>query len=163
MKVTQPLDAELGDDFMRQREKEETALFYIGWSLVFIASVLALIYKLFPLPLSKLLLPCLVNSTLGIYCPGCGGTRAVWALFHGKIVRSFFFHPLVIYTAAAGGWFLISQSIERISRHRIKIGMKYRDIYIWAALAIVIINFIIKNLLLIVWNIDLLESANLSL
>ena len=45
MKVTQPLDAELGDDFMRQREKEETALFYIGWSLVFIASVLALIYK----------------------------------------------------------------------------------------------------------------------
>ncbi len=148
---------------MRQREKEETALFYIGWSLVFIASVLALIYKLFPLPLSKLLLPCLVNSTLGIYCPGCGGTRAVWALFHGKIVRSFFFHPLVIYTAAAGGWFLISQSIERISRHRIKIGMKYRDIYIWAALAIVIINFIIKNLLLIVWNIDLLESANLSL
>ncbi len=148
---------------MRQREKEETALFYIGWSLIAIGCTLGLMYQIFPLPFSKLLLPCLVNSTFGIYCPGCGGTRAVWALFHGKLAASFVCHPLVIYTAAVGGWFLVSQSIERISRHRIKIGMKYRDIYIWAALGIVIVNFFIKNLLLIIWNIDLLEAANLSL
>ncbi|MEY8392228.1 DUF2752 domain-containing protein [Lachnospiraceae bacterium 45-W7] len=148
---------------MKQHEKEETALFYIGWALVFTASILALAYWLFPLPLSKLMLPCLVNSTFGIYCPGCGGTRAVKALLHGKLAASFICHPLVLYTAAAGGWFLISQSIERLSKHRIKIGMKYRDIYIWAALGIVIINFIGKNLLLIVWHIDLLETAALLL
>lgn len=148
---------------MRQREKEETALFYIGWALVFLACALVLLYQLFPIPFSKLLLPCLVNSMFGIYCPGCGGTRAVWALMHGKFLTSFICHPLVVYAAVFGGWFLISQSIERISRRRIKIGMKYRDIYIWAALGIVAANFIIKNLLLCIWNIDLLKNVNFSL
>lgn len=144
---------------MRQREKEETALFYIGWTLVFAAAALALMYRFFPLPFSKLMLPCLVNSTLGIYCPGCGGTRAAAALLHGKFAASFICHPLVLYTAVTGGWFLISQSIERILRHRFKIGMKYRDLYIWAALGIVIVNFIVKNILLLIWHIDLLEIS----
>lgn len=143
---------------MRQREKEETALFYIGWSLLFISAVLWMLYQLFPIPFSKLALPCLFNSISGMYCPGCGGTRAVSALLHGKIVSSFICHPLVPYAAIVGGWFLISQSIQRISRHTIKIGMKYRDIYIWLALGIVVINFIVKNILLMVWKIDLLKN-----
>lgn len=155
---------ETKDAIMRQREKEETALFYIGWSLLFIGGILWLMYQLFPVPFSTLLLPCLVNSTLGLYCPGCGGTRAVAALLHGDLVTSFICHPLVPYTAIGGGWFLLSQSVERISRHKIKIGLKYRDGYIWAALGILIINFIIKNLLLIIWDIDLLKgiTSNLS-
>lgn len=148
---------------MRQREKEETALFYIGWSLLFIGGILWLMYQLFPVPFSTLLLPCLVNSTLGLYCPGCGGTRAVAALLHGDLVTSFICHPLVPYAAIGGGWFLLSQSVERISRHKIKIGLKYRDGYIWAALGILIINFIIKNLLLIIWDIDLLKGITLNL
>lgn len=147
---------------MRQREKEETALFYIGWSIVFLVGILGLLYQLFPLPISKLLLPCLVNSTLGIYCPGCGGTRAIAALLQGDLATSFVCHPLVPYAVVGGGWFLISQSIERISKHRIKIGLKYRDLYIWMALGIVTVNFILKNLLLIVWNIDLLKHITLS-
>lgn len=39
--------------------------------------------------------------------------------------------------------------------------MKYRDVYIWTALGIVIINFIVKNLLLIIWNVDLLQGITL--
>lgn len=146
---------------MRQREKEETALFYTGWALVAITCVLGILYRLFPIPLSKLMLPCLVQRMLGIYCPGCGGTRAVTALLRGDFLASFICHPLVLYTAAAGGWFLLSQTIERISRHHLNIGMKYRDGYVWAALVIVVINFIVKNLLLIVWHIDLLEKFSL--
>lgn len=149
------------EDIMRHREKEETALFYIGWSLVLFASILALMYHLFPVPFSKLLLPCLVNSMFGIYCPGCGGTRAVSALLHGDFPTSFLFHPLVPYAAIVGGWFLISQSLERLSKHKIRIGMKYRDSYVWAALGILVLNFVVKNLLLIVWNIDLLKSVPL--
>ena len=44
-----------------------------------------------------------------------------------------------------------------------KIGLKYRDSYIWAALGILIINFVIKNLLLVIWGIDLLEGISLNL
>lgn len=146
---------------MRQRDKEETALFYIGWSLVFFVAVIGLMYQLFPLPFSKLLLPCLVNSTFGIYCPGCGGTRALSALLHGKLATSFICHPLVPYTAVVGGWFLISQTVERLSKHRVKIAMRYQDGYIWAALIIVTVNFLLKNLLLVLWDIDLLSSVTL--
>ena len=146
---------------MRQRDKEETALFYIGWSLVFFVAVIGLMYPLFPLPFSKLLLPCLVNSTFGIYCPGCGGTRALSALLHGKLATSFICHPLVPYTAVVGGWFLISQTVERLSKHRVKIAMRYQDGYIWAALIIVTVNFLLKNLLLVLWDIDLLSSVTL--
>ncbi len=143
---------------MRQHEKEETALFYTGWALVFILCALWVLWRLFPLPFSKLVLPCMVQSVLGVYCPGCGGTRAVSALLRGDFLGSFICHPLVLYTAAVGGWFLMSQTIERATRHRIKIGMRYRDGYVWAALWIVVVNFVVKNLLLIVWGVDLLEG-----
>ncbi len=146
---------------MREYKKEETALFFTGWALVFLAAILYLLYRLLPLPYEKLMIPCIFYSATGLYCPGCGGTRAVSALLHGKFLTSFICHPLVVCTAIMGGWFLLSQSIERLSRHRIKIGMKYRDFYIWAALGIVIINFIVKNILLLVWNIDLLQNITL--
>lgn len=146
---------------MRNRKKEETALFYIGWALVFTAGISLLMYRIMPLPFTKLMVPCIFHSVTGLYCPGCGGTRAVSALLHGQIATSFVCHPLVPCTTIVCGWFLISQTVERISGHRIKIGMKYRDVYIWAALGIVIINFIVKNLLLIIWNIDLLQGITL--
>ena len=84
---------------MRNRKKEETALFVTGWSLVFVAGTLFLLYKLLPLPYDKLMVPCIFYSAFGLYCPGCGGTRAVSALLHGQILTSFICHPLVLYTA----------------------------------------------------------------
>lgn len=146
---------------MRQIEKEEKALFQIGWSIVGILFLLYAIYHMLPVPLFKNKVPCLVHSVLGLYCPGCGGTRAISALLHGQFWNSFICHPIILYTVIFGGWFLISQTIQRISKHRIKIGMHYRDAYLWAALVIVCMNFIIKNALLLIWHIDLLAGYTL--
>ena len=87
---------------------------------------------------------------------GCGGTRAIHALLHGHIVRAFFYHPIVVYTAVFFGWFMLSQTIEKASRGRFAIGMHYRDIYLWIALAIVLLNWLVKNLVLAVFGIALL-------
>ena len=38
-------------------------------------------------------------SKTGLYCPGCGGTRAVKSLLRGDLIRSFLFHPFVPYSA----------------------------------------------------------------
>jgi len=35
-------------------------------------------------------IPCLFYCATGIYCPGCGGTRAVKYLLKGEILKSFF-------------------------------------------------------------------------
>ena len=40
---------------------------------------------------------CSFHALTGLYCPGCGGTRAVVYLFKGDILRSFRFHPFVLY------------------------------------------------------------------
>lgn len=148
---------------MREHRKEETALFYTGWAIVFLMCLLLILYRLLPLPYDKLMAPCVLHSISGLYCPGCGGTRAILALLNGHVITSFICHPLVPYTAITGGWFLISQSIERISKRRVLIGMKFHDAYVWAALFIVVINFIAKNMLLIVWHIDLLEGTEILL
>ena len=103
----------------------------------------------------------LCTMRLGGYCPGCGGTRAVISLLRGEFLTSFICHPLVLYTAVVGGWFLISQTIARVSGRRLNIGMKYRDGYVWAALVIVIANFIVKNLLLLLFHVDLLKDFHL--
>ena len=92
--------------------------------------------------------PCMIHAMTGYYCPGCGGTRATYALLHGKIITSLYYHPIVVYGVVVGGWFMISQTIERISRGKIHIGMHYRDLYLWIALVIAIVNCLVKNLIL---------------
>ncbi|MCQ2385979.1 MAG: DUF2752 domain-containing protein [Clostridia bacterium] len=39
---------------------------------------------------------CPVARLFHFYCPGCGGTRAVFALLRGQVLRSFLFHPGVL-------------------------------------------------------------------
>lgn len=40
------------------------------------------------------LISCYIKHSLGIYCPGCGGSRAVIALFELDIIKSLKFNPL---------------------------------------------------------------------
>ncbi len=40
---------------------------------------------------------CFFHELTGLYCPGCGGTRAFIALMEGDLARSFFYHPIVLY------------------------------------------------------------------
>ena len=47
---------------------------------------------------------CLFHEWTGLYCPGCGGTRALYALLHGDLKTSLHDNPLLIpagLTAAA--------------------------------------------------------------
>lgn len=39
---------------------------------------------------------CPIYETFHIYCPGCGGTRAVSALLHGRLADALHFNPLVV-------------------------------------------------------------------
>jgi hypothetical protein len=130
---------------MKQKVSNESALYFLGWILIALFIIVYLVLINPPLFIKTYLLPCVFQLITGYYCPGCGGTRAVSALLHGNVIKSMLYHPLVTYGAIVGGWFMITQTVERISQHQIKIGMKYRHIYIWLAVAILILNFIIKN------------------
>lgn len=134
---------------------DETVLYIIGWILIGGILLAGLVLWLLPQHVEKYCLPCIIHRVTGLYCPGCGGTRAVVSLLRGRVLDSFLLHPLVPYGAAIGGWFMISQTIQRISKGKIPIGMKYRDVYLWIALGIVGVNFVVKNVLLF-WGTDLI-------
>ena len=53
-------------------------------------------------------------------------------------------------------WFLLSQTIERLSHHKLPLAMHYKDRYLWIGLAIRIINCMVKNIVRLFWGISLL-------
>lgn len=124
--------------------------FYIsGWILIGAFALFLLGIYVLRLPFLQALPPCTFHTLTGFYCPGCGGTRAAYAFFHGHILSALFYHPFVPFVAVFGGWFMVSQTIERISGHRIAVGMHYRNVYVWVTLTIIFGNWIIKNAMLL--------------
>lgn len=134
-------------DKMKTDKLLDKIFYIIGWICIAIGAIVFGLYRAGVLPTIHMA-PCMIHAMTGYYCPGCGGTRATYALLHGKIITSLYYHPIVVYGVVVGGWFMISQTIERISRGKIHIGMHYRDLYLWIALVIAIVNCLVKDLIL---------------
>ena len=100
--------------------------------------------------------PCLFHRLTGLYCPGCGGTRAVRLLLTGHIWKSFLHHPGVLFAAALYLWFMVSQTIERLSKGKLEVGLPYSDRFLYWAIVVILIQCLIKNLVKIFWGIGIL-------
>lgn len=100
--------------------------------------------------------PCLFRAVTKIYCPGCGGTRAVYLLLTGHPVLSFLYHPIVLYTVFAcvyiGARFAIDALIPPVGRKPFCL----TPVWLWVALAILLVNWGVKNFFLLALHIDLL-------
>lgn len=60
--------------------------------------------------------PCLFHLLTGLYCPGCGGTRAFRALLAGNLLLSIRYHPLVAYMAVVLTTELVSFGVSRAAK-----------------------------------------------
>ncbi len=139
-------------------EPQMNRYFYIaGWILMALFAIGTAVIHIKGKTILNYVPPCMFHRVTGYYCPGCGGTRAVFTFFRGDIVRAFKFHPFVPYAFILGGWFMLSQTIQRLSGNRIKIGMNFRIVYLWTALGIIALNWIIKNMFILVCGIHLLD------
>lgn len=138
--------------------KKSYRLCQISWCAIALA---ALVYGalslrgLAPQELLRLLPPCIFRSVTGLYCPGCGGTRAVLELFRGHMLKSLWYHPAVVYTAALYGWYVLSNTVEWISRGKIPVGSSYHKWYGYAAVILVAGNWLLRNVLLLVFHVTL--------
>ena len=56
---------------------------------------------------------CWVYERTGLYCPGCGATRAVAELTRLHLLESFCYHPFVPYTALIYVLFLLWETLRR--------------------------------------------------
>ena len=64
-----------------EQKKIDNVLYILGLSGTVICCVYLLISKITGFRIENYLYPCLFHTVTGYYCPGCGGTRAVCALF----------------------------------------------------------------------------------
>jgi hypothetical protein len=108
------------------------------------------------LKLLKFEAPCTFHEVTGLYCPGCGATRAARFLIRGNIKESFIFNPIVLYVCIATFIFLIFVVKYRISgrvlnKDRVILPMLYIGIFI------LLLNWIIKDSFLLFAGIDLLR------
>lgn len=92
--------------------------------------------------------PCLFRLVTGLYCPGCGGTRALKAFLRGDLILSFLYHPLIVYAAAAAGAEILSWLLSRAAKNpRLYLGHVMGVVY--GGVALILINWVVKNVLLI--------------
>ena len=96
---------------------------------------------------------CTVHMLFGVYCPGCGGTRAVIALLHGQFLKSVWYHPFVMYTILIYMWFMISHTLEKLHVPLIK-GMLFRTWMLYGMLFMIGFNFVFKNVLKFCFGIE---------
>ena len=132
------------------REKDSDAVVYIiGICIFFITGITALIIKGIAVRYNiNMLTECQFRHLTGLYCPGCGGTRAFIYLIHGNIPMSILYHPLVIYAVILTAFFYMSQTLRFLTHGRVK-GVHLKYFYLYIALFLVVVNFIIKNIILI--------------
>jgi hypothetical protein len=87
---------------------------------------------------------CVLHEMTGYYCPGCGGTRAVDALLKGQLVKSFLFHPVVVYTLAGMLAFVVSHTLNILTREKIP-AMMFRVQFFYVMIGVILLQWIIKN------------------
>lgn len=101
-------------------------------------------------------IPCLFSMITGLYCPGCGGTRAVIALIHGRMFQSLLYNPIPVYFLFGGLWCMIKVCLENRKKMNRQAGLPQPvSIFLWGLLTITVGGFLVKNILLITMGIDL--------
>lgn len=84
------------------------------------------------------LLQCKMKLYFGIPCPGCGGTRAIWSLLHGRVLQALYYNAFAVYGAVWYLLFFISQTVQRVAARfdRQINGMKFRDAALYIAIVV---------------------------
>ena len=92
--------------------------------------------------------PCLFRGLTGLYCPGCGGTRAFMYLCQRQIRKSLYYHPLIPYMAAVlvgeGALWLMARKKGREKELK-----RPYELEVYVGIGIALVNWAVKNLVLV--------------
>lgn len=134
---------------------EEKTLYILGIIGISCILIFLLILNFLNINISQISVPCRVYESTGYYCPGCGGTRAIKALFRGDIISSVKYHPLILYIVVVFSLFMILNTISLIVKKDFS-GMRVKSSLIILMPVIIFVQFAIKNLLLIFLDIRII-------
>lgn len=102
-------------------------------------------------------IPCGMKLVLHMYCPGCGGTRAVLSLLHGHFFQSLYYNPAVI----LGGILMLAYEIGVIATLVKRNGKRYyypKAGLAYGYIAVVLAFAAVRDWLLVGCGIDMLQD-----
>ena len=113
---------------------------YLLFALFLCVVIATLLIKIYDIDLVKIIpAHCILYDNYGFYCTGCGGTRACMALIHGNYIESIRYYPAIIYLVGLFIYYFVMNIICLAKNMNILI-------------AIILIQWIVKNFLLIILN-----------
>lgn len=68
-----------------------------------------LLYLKVWLPVTNLGIPCVFHEVTGLFCPGCGITRALVSLLSLDLMQSFRYHPLIYILIPLYGVYMLTK------------------------------------------------------
>lgn len=104
----------------------------------------------------SLVTDCPMHMIFGLYCPLCGGTRALGSLLRGEILNSLIYNPAVLPSLIAFIAYDIL-ALRAILRNEDKIVYIHKAVWV-PILVLVTLNFIVRNALLLIWDIDYIAA-----
>lgn len=121
----------------------EDMIYRIG-KIAFLPIVAGMLFlNRIPISLLRKLPACTFRQVTGLFCPGCGGTRAVYYLAKGQLLQSFLYHPFVLYAAAAYLLFMTAEygrrHIAGLSRGQVRI-----EYFLYPGIVILFLQWLLK-------------------
>lgn len=94
--------------------------------------------------------PCMMNKLTGLHCPGCGSTRATYALLHGDILEALKKNIVFVVALPFLVWWT-GRAVWRWVQHRpsppnTQARLELRARVSWALVAIIILFSVLRNL-----------------
>jgi len=81
-----------------------------------------LLYLKVWLPITNLGIPCIFHEVTGLFCPGCGITRALTSLLSLDLMQSFQYHPLIYILIPLYGAYMLTKRKGWQSTSRLMMG-----------------------------------------
>ncbi len=98
---------------------------------------------------------CIFYTKFHIYCPACGATRAFIHLLNGNVWQSIISNPMVFYLILVVIIYLGLYLYTKLKGQKEEMITKYCKISFYIGIFLIITNFIIRNVLLHVYNIHI--------
>ncbi len=137
---------------MKKKLTDNDYIYYSFLATIILFIIIVLIYNNF-LYRYFVIPGCIFYLKLGFYCPACGMTRAFITLLEGNILKSIYYNPTVIYILGYVSIYMIINTICKMFGKEMII--KYSNFYLYLGIFIMMLNFIIRNILLLGYGISI--------
>lgn len=135
-----------------------------GLIILFVGVTGIFVINRYNIDINNYIMPCTLNHLTGLYCPGCGGTRALKYLLGGRLLTSLYYNPIVAYVFFPWIWFLVTQTVMKLGSGRNAVNrglmscrlfhpMTVRPLYIYAGIIILILQCVIKNIMVLFFSV----------